>query len=197
MDAHGDECQLVPVNKLDLLRMLMTWKEREYFEISEAEDITDAPKSSGPTDPLGSEACEWSKSRCRAVAPRIQEVRNENEGITPEAVLGGGEPQSMRSPSRSGKGYGCPLWSVGSSSYFFGGVSRKVDTSARKKPQPMDLGAALSEWHGEWHSVEWWSGDSRRWDQIQEREKLKRVVQLRRPERVRTRVPSPVREDEY
>ncbi len=46
LEAHGDEYKLAPVYKLNALRMLMTGKAKEYFDLWERDrDSTDAAKS--------------------------------------------------------------------------------------------------------------------------------------------------------
>jgi hypothetical protein len=46
LEAHEDECNLAPVFKINALRMLMTGKAKEYFDVWEADrDHTDPAKS--------------------------------------------------------------------------------------------------------------------------------------------------------
>ncbi len=46
LEAHGDEYKLVPVFKINSLRMLMTGKAREYIDLWDGDrDNTDAAKS--------------------------------------------------------------------------------------------------------------------------------------------------------
>ncbi len=46
MEAHGEEFKLPPVFKINVMRMLMTGKAKEYFDLWEVDsDATDAAKS--------------------------------------------------------------------------------------------------------------------------------------------------------
>ncbi len=46
LEAHGDEYKLAPESKINLLRMLMTVKAKEYFDLWEGDRVrTDAAKS--------------------------------------------------------------------------------------------------------------------------------------------------------